>query len=139
MTLRRVLIFAAIVLGIATVLAIVAPVDENSDEPSGSAATTPPPPRGSSGDDVVIKFDAAAEKVQEERVPVRTRVILRVRVPKPGQVVLSEKGRDGGVQAAEPGTPAVFDLFLDEPQELDVTFTPAGGELERVGTVVVKG
>ncbi len=48
-------------------------------------------------------------------------------------------GRPGARAPAEPGTPARFDVLVDEPGRFAVFATPAGSnERRRVGTLVVR-
>ena len=136
--LRRALLLFAIVLGVSALIAALFPVerrdrrgaDSSSQKPA--APLPPPPPTRAKA----IRFEAGA-KPHTETVEPGTRLLLKVAVPKAGEVTLQGKGALGEVAAAEAGTPAVFDLFLEQPQSFDVTYTQSGAEATRVGTITV--
>ena len=133
MTRRRLLIFAVVVLALAALFAAFDSGEEVDDSP------VPATPGQSAAGEKVIQLDAGAEKPAEERVKAGTHVILRVRATKgTGEVALRERGLSGVVKPAEPGTPAVFDLLLENPQRFDVLFTPTNGETQKVATIVVE-
>ncbi len=131
MTRRRLLIFAVVVLALAALFAAFDSGEEVDDSP------VPATPGQSDAGEQVIELDTG-DKPTEERVKAGTHVILRVRATEStGEVALRERGVSGVVRPAEPGTPAVFDLLLEQPQRFDVLFTPTNGETQKVATIVV--
>jgi hypothetical protein len=134
--LRRALLLFAIVLGLAAIVAAFSRTDrsDRSSEPSPSEAprVTPPPTPGQRLD---VRFTEGSRKV-ERKIPVRTAVVILVRVKHSGLAAI------GGLDmssAAEPDTPARFDVFQTKPGRLPVSFTPAGSaRSQRLGTLVVE-
>ncbi len=135
MHLRRALLLFAIVLVLAALAAsISAPrSDDASEPPSGlTEEAAPAPARPSAGE---LRFSAEGKPVTRKLdagAPAR----ISVSVEEPGQVELEGLGRTA---SAVPGTPAVFELFANEPGRHAVVFESARtDERERVGTLVVE-
>jgi hypothetical protein len=138
MHLRRALLLFALVLGLAALIASLAPPPpERRSKPE-----RPPPgierpraePRREAGDAVRVDFERG-EGAQNRRVEVPAHVIVTVSVPRAGQVELR------GLAQIEDGaadTPAAFDLFLEEPGRYPVVFTAAGRPSQRLGTLVAR-
>jgi hypothetical protein len=135
---RRALLLFAIVLGTAALVASLSrPGDDRPDEttpraPSepGSATATPSP---SPAQPTVLSFDAGAD--QTERVPEGTAATLEVSVDEPGNVRIPDMGVSA---AANPLTPARFDILAGESGSYELVFAPAGGDsTEAAGELVV--
>jgi hypothetical protein len=133
--LRRVVLLFAVILGVMAIVTATAP-DESDDGPPAPAA--PPPEPGSRGAPERVTFHVGARgPLPEARVPRGRQAIVEVRVREPGQVALEGFGL---LEPAEPGTPAVFDVFTRRPGRYEAVFTPVrGGQPARVGTLVVAG
>jgi hypothetical protein len=142
--LRRALLLFAIVLGLAAVAASVSrPRDTNppattSTESAptiapGTAPETPPPGEAAPGS-VEVTFDA--DKAGTRRIQAGQAATVVVEVPQPGQVSIEALGM---TDAAEPTTPATFDVLTSNPGRYPITFTPAGSNVElEAGTLVVE-
>ena len=125
MHLRRALILFAVVLGLAGLVAAV-----SQPRRHGHGTTTPEPPV----DQLLAPSPGGVEPLQvafSEGARPRTRRLragraatVTVRVRESGQVDLDGLGL---VAAAEPVTPARFDVLPSEPGRYAVRFTPAGG------------
>jgi hypothetical protein len=129
----------AIVLGLAAVAATLAPDEAPRQEAQEAEphlrAPSPRPGDRVPGSPLEVRF-GGADAPATRRVPAGVRVVATVTVESPGEVTIPELGR---VAAAEPGTPATFDLFLDEPGRYEVRFTPAsGGEERTIGVLVAR-
>jgi hypothetical protein len=136
MHLRRALLFFAVVLAASALVASLfhpteqaaQPQAPPSGSPPGSAAQRPPAER-------VLSFDARRRPVTR-RLEQGESVRVRVRVERAGLVAL--RGLDLE-DAAEPLTPATFDVLADTPGRYPVWFAPAGGARPaRIGTLVVE-
>jgi hypothetical protein len=141
---RRALLLFAIVLGLAVVAASVSrPGDEreqnappNSPSPSRSEpdATISPGPATKSPSPAEITLDASRKPTR--RVSVGQAATVVVEVDQPGQVEIPELGLTG---AAEPLTPARFEIFASQPARYAISFTPAeSDEPVDAGTLVVE-
>jgi hypothetical protein len=139
--LRRALLLFAIVLGLA---AIAAAVSRPSDDPDDGAASTSPSTAGSptagsgtaeapsNGDPVRLRFaiGSGAQKLAAGQA-----ATVLVEVHEPGQAEITGLGLTA---AAEPLTPARFDVLVQSPDRYPIWFTPAGGgEAVEAGTLVV--
>jgi len=137
MHLRRALLLFALVLGLAALVAALAP--PRPDRRSTPARPQPPgqrpkaEPRTPSGRDVAVEF--ARGKRGSRAVVVPAHVLVTVRAPRVGQVELQGLNE---VDTAEPGTPAEFDLFLSRPGRYPVVLTPIGLPARRLGTLVAR-
>ena len=143
MHLRRALLLFAIVLGLAAVAAAVSrPGDDGSD---GDGASTSPSSEGAptveSGTTVSPHPDAEAAQLRfaigsgAKRVAAGRPATVVVEVDEPGQAHIEGLGLTA---AAEPLTPARFDVLVESPGRYPISFTPAaGGESREAGTLVV--
>jgi hypothetical protein len=134
--LRRALLLFAIVLGLA---AIVASVSRTERGPQSGSRPRPAPraPTESSlraSRAVLVRF-RVGEGRKSRRVAVGRPATVSVTAPRAGLVSIPGLGLS---HAAEPGTPARFEVFETRPEKLHVVFSPAGTERqERVGTLVL--
>jgi hypothetical protein len=135
--LRRALLLFAIVLGLAAVAASVSrPRDESQPQPrvSTSESSTTLEPRPAPQTPAAITFDADHPKAH--RIDSDQAATVYVRVPEPGQVSIDALGM---TDAAEPTTPAEFDVFTPLPGRYPILFQPAGSdEAIEAGTLVVE-
>jgi hypothetical protein len=128
--LRRALLLFAIVLGLAAFAASISRPGKDSRE---SEQTTAPPqgeptvaPGPAEERPVTLRFNAEREQVR--RLEVGQAATLQVSVDEPGQVEIPLLGQ---ADAAEPVTPARFEIFASEPGRYPIGFTPASGEESR--------
>lgn len=143
MELRRTILLFAIVLGLAAIASSLARSPERDDqattEPSGrdtapappaSAEPVPEPPASTT-----LELGAAAEPAVG-RLQVGQPATLLVDVRTPGQVDIPTLGL---TQAAQPLTPARFELLVTEPGRHEIVFQPAGAETlaSKIGTLQV--
>jgi hypothetical protein len=141
---RRALLLFAIVLGLAALAASVS--RSPSDHTSKTAPTrfpparqeTTPAPTLEAGPPLrvarTVEFDAA--KPRTRRVLAGTPITVVVNVDRPGQVDIPALGV---TDAAEPLTPASFELLPMDTGPAAVLFTPAGTSEERnAGTLLVR-
>lgn len=137
MELRRALLLFAIVLGLA---ALVSSVVEPGRRASPRTAATGEPPAGAprggrSGAPRPLHLSASGTRPRTVTVRAGVAAVLSVAVEEPGQVSIPDLGQTA---AAEPATPARFDLLVERPGRLRVVFAPAaGGPAARVGTMRV--
>jgi hypothetical protein len=141
--LRRALLLFAIVLGLAAVAASISRPRTNTEPFRG----TPPPtetesqqtepsvaPRPSlpTADLTFYAPDREAQAIDAGQA-----ATVYVEVGEPGQVFIHDLGMSA---AAEPLTPARFDILTQQTGRFPITFQPAGGDAaeERAGTLVVK-
>jgi hypothetical protein len=134
MHLRRALLLFALVLGLAALVASLAPPPPERRSTPKRPSPTGERPRAQArerpGGPVRVEFGRGTR-----RVDVPAHVIVTVRVPSVGQVELPGLGQ---VSSAEPSTPATFDLFLGGQGRHEVVFAPAEGPSRRVGTLVAR-
>jgi hypothetical protein len=130
--LRRALLLFAIVLALA---AVAASVSRQGDDSRDSEQTASPPPTqgeptvspGTSGrPPVTLRFNAEREQVR--RLEEGRAATLLVSVDEPGQVEIPLLGL---AAAAEPVTPARFDIFASEAGRYPIGFTAATGDESR--------
>ncbi len=137
---RRALLLFAIVLGLAAVAATVSnPGSDGGRDPltaptpQREPATAVPgsgPPAQEPAD---LNFDAGRD--QTRRLAAGRPATVLVSVEEPGQVEIPLLGVGG---AAEPLTPARFDVLTSEARRYPITFTPAAGdEASPAGTLAV--
>jgi hypothetical protein len=145
--LRRALLLFAIVLGLAAIASSIAQPPERDNGESarpeqadsssgGTADTTPsvsPQPDRPAASLTTIRFPAAAKpptrKLEQDRP-----AMLLVEVAGAGQVDIP---RLGLTQAAEPLTPARFDVLISDPGTYPIVVDPAGaGAPPRRGAVL---
>jgi hypothetical protein len=135
---RRALLLFAIVLGTAALVASLSrPAEERrsqtvtSEQPESGSQTATPGPEAEAQS--VVSFDAAEN--QTKKVAEGSAVTVEVSVGEPGDVQIPDLGLTA---AAEPLTPARFDIFADEPGSHELLFSPAaGGATEPAGKLVV--
>ena len=139
MHIRRALLLFAIVLGMAALAASLSrPAEQRSSSPPPEQTTTAPPtataePLAPDNPPVVVSFDAMTD--ERQRVPVDRAATIEVSVEEPGSVELPGLGLTA---AADPHTPARFDLFPRRADDYEILFTPAQGDESRAaGTLVV--
>jgi hypothetical protein len=127
--LRRALLLFAIVLGLAAFAASVSRPGGDSGD-SEQSASPPPAQReptvspGTAGEaPVTLRFNAEREQVR--RLEVGRAATLQVSVDEPGQVEIPLLGL---AAAADPVTPARFDIFPSEAGRYAIGFTPAAGD-----------
>jgi hypothetical protein len=146
--LRRALLLFALVIGVAAVAASfsrpgdsgdpLAPPDPNRTETQTQTETAPSATPGntpaSTGEPpATVEFDAAEDQIR--RLATDTAASVEVKVDEPGQVSIPLLGLSG---AAEPVTPARFDVLVTSAGNYPIVFEPAGGNGEReVGTLSV--
>ena len=136
--LRRAMLLFAIVLGVAALVASLSPPREErqakttASEPRPAApptATATPAPEPSRA----LEFDAEQNESLRVRSGAAATVLVAVEVP--GSVDIPDLGL---TQAANPHTPARFDILAPSPGDYDLLFSPAGGgESEAAGRLVV--
>ena len=142
MHLRRALLLFAIVLALAAVAASVSRPREDSGERTESASPPPAdhdePPALSPGPAVdaataEVTFDVT--KDQTRRLPTGSASVA-VEVDEPGEVEIPGLGLSA---AADPLTPALFEIFSSTGASHEISFTPAdGNESRAAGTLVVE-
>jgi hypothetical protein len=141
--LRRALLLFAIVLGLAAVAASVSR-PRDSEPPPQTGAERPPtqtvepgdaPPQGESGPGPIeVTFDA--DRARARRIQAGEAATVVVEVPEAGQVSIDGLGMTA---AAEPVTPARFDILSSSPGRYAITFTPADSNAALdAGTLVVE-
>ena len=135
--LRRALLLFAIVLGLAAIVTSVSRTpEEGRDRPSESPpATAVATPRPGAAEPLELRFDQASKRSTRPLEPGRPATVI-VAVDEPGQVEIEGLGLSA---AAEPLTPARFDVLVSDEGRHPVRFTPAeSGESELVGTLDVR-
>jgi hypothetical protein len=138
--LRRALLLFAIVLGLAAIVTSLSSPRRNSGRSPLPAPQTAPqsPPRLTPRPPPFERIAFIAGGHHERRkLRVGTHALVTVAVDRPGQVELEGFGLS---QAADPDTPASFDVLRDAPLRARVVFIPASDQrLQQVGTLVVGG
>jgi hypothetical protein len=146
---RRALLLFAIVIGLAALAASLSrPRDEEPSPPPQATGTTTTPeadsvPEASPREDTTSVAEdgdmielTAAEDDTRRLEPGRS-ASIEVAVAEPGQVTIPGLGLTG---AADPLTPARFDVLVNSEGRYPIEFTPAGSdEAEPAGTIVVTG
>ena len=149
MHLRRAVLLFAIVIGVAALAASVSRPGNDSAEPLAPAgpnatqtetesetaptATTGDAPASSGRPPATLVFVATED--QTRRVEVGRAATVEVSVEQSGLVSIPLLGLSG---AAEPVTPARFDVLVSEQGNYPIVFVPAQGDEEReVGTIEV--
>ena len=139
MHLRRALLLFAIVLGLAALVTSVSRPPRDSAQRNRSEARARPQAVPLEGPDVPAETEVRLPPSGGRRtvtLGLDQAVTLLVSVPEAGQVQLEELGLSA---AAQPLTPARFDLLIDEPGVYPAVFTPAGSEVSRgLGRLVVR-
>jgi hypothetical protein len=135
---RRALLLFAIVLGFAALAASLSrPRDERADREPAPPAAAPERPTISAAPEPsapeTLAFDASRDRVRKLELGLAATV--EVFVAEPGQVEIPLLGLSA---AADPVTPARFDVLPPDPGRYTLTFTPASGdEGRRAGTLRV--
>jgi hypothetical protein len=145
--LRRALLLFALVLGLAALAASLSRSREETPEPAapsapppsdtGTGATVSPGQGASARLPATLRF--VADRDQKRRLEYGRPATLEVAVDDSGQVEIPLLGLSA---AAEPLTPARFEVFPREARRYPILFTPAAGDETRpAGTlhVVVPG
>jgi hypothetical protein len=139
--LRRALLLFAIVLGLAAVAASVPRPRGGSDQVGTPPPTTEVdrPPTASPAPDgslPALELTFLADDPRAQRIRAGQAATVYVEVDEPGQVAIADLGMSA---AAEPLTPARFDVLTPTTGRHPITFTPAAEEdVElRAGTLVV--
>jgi hypothetical protein len=140
--LRRALLLFAIVLGLAAIVTSLSSPRRNGDgSPQPPPQSSPQPaPRVTPGPPPApferIAFTAGGRH-ERRKLRVGTHALVTVAVDRPGQVELEGFGL---TQAADPDTPASFDVLRDSPLRARVVFMPADADRALpVGTLVIVG
>jgi hypothetical protein len=136
--LRRALLLFAIVLGLAAVAASVSR-PRNADSPGTAQETltqSEQPPTAAPGAPAAVELTLSAANPEAQRIRAGQAATLFVEVEEPGQVAIPDLGMGA---AAEPLTPARFDVLTRETGRHPIEFEPAGADdaQVRVGTLVV--
>ncbi len=128
----------AIVLGMAALVASLSrPVDDRRDDSAQREPTEPGPPTASPAPapelPEALSFDAS--ETETMRLPAGAAATVEVSVDEPGSVDIPGLGLSA---AADPVTPARFDVLASRPGRYELLFTPAGGNpSEPAGRLVV--
>jgi hypothetical protein len=124
---RRVLLLFAIVLGLAALAAAVSQPRQSAQERPAHERPTHTAVPGPAGEATAeIEFPARSEgRPPTRRLSLGRSATLVVEVPRPGEVTVEGLGV---VSAADPLTPARFELFGGQAGRHRVRFTPAGQE-----------
>jgi hypothetical protein len=142
---RRALLLFAVVLGLAAVAASVSRQPQDSDKPANPPATdtgalkTPmaealPESAAPSESKVELVFKAGRD--QTRRLDAGQAATVLVESKEPGLVEIPDLGVTA---AAEPLTPAQFDVLVDQVGRYGIDFTPASGDTaSQAGTLVVR-
>ena len=135
MHLRRALLLFAIVLGLAALVAAVSRPVEGPRSRERSRDLPAAEPRRAPARVTHIEF-AAGKRRPRRRLAAGEHAIVTVEVERPGQVEIAGLGLSS---AAEPRTPARFDVLADRPGSHDVVFTPAGSDARGLrGTLAIR-
>ena len=147
MHVRRALLLFAIVLGLAALAASLSRTGDNdplrtqqrtttstTDEPKAAPQAAPrEEPTEVADSTATVEMNAAEDK--RSRLEADRSATVEVAVVEPGQVTIPELGLTA---AADPLTPARFDVLVSTPGRYAVEFTPsAGDETRSAGTLVV--
>jgi hypothetical protein len=136
MHLRRVvLLFAGVLAASALVASLFHPTERAARPQAPPSGSAPGPAAQRAPAEPVVSFDARARPAIH-RLGQGASARVTVRVARAGLVAL--RGLDLE-DAAEPLTPATFDVLADSPGRYPVWFEPAaGGRPGRIGTLVVE-
>jgi hypothetical protein len=136
--LRRALLLFAIVLGMAALVASLSgPIEQRRDSTTAQEPREPGPtvaePGPATAPATTLSFDAPENK--SKRLQAGRAATVEVSVAEPGDVSIP---RLGLTEAAEPNTPASFDVLVTTPGSYDVIFMPASGAAsEPAGKLVI--
>jgi hypothetical protein len=136
--LQRALLLFVIVLGLAALAASLSRTDlGRSQPPPASERTTPEPATNPAPDpgSRPLRFTEGGRREIRD-LALRKAATVLVVVRRPGQAEIEGLGAS---RAAEPASPASFDVFQTEPGSFPVVVRPAaGGRPETVGTLRVR-
>jgi hypothetical protein len=137
--LRRALLLFAIVLGLAAVAASVSRPRDAADplrEPSPTTEAEQPPTAAPKQVSTPVELTFSESDPRAQRIRPGQAATIYVDVSEAGQVEIADLGMSA---AAEPLSPARFDVFTRALGRHPITFVPAGAEREqvRLGTLVV--
>jgi hypothetical protein len=135
MHLRRALLLMALVLGVVALVEALAPVPRERAATTEPRAPAAPPPTSAPVRTLTLRYPPP-KRVPRLRAATGAHVVLQVATSAAGQATV---GGLGLVQAAEPATPASFDLLVARPGTYPVAFDPAAGRRATVGRLVVGG
>jgi hypothetical protein len=129
---RRVLLLFALVLGVSALAASLAPPPDTSrDKPKEPPAASAPSARAVPGSPARrVRLTAPRAAAHAARAPLRrlpggSRLVLEVSVPEPGEVAIERLGLRA---AADPLTPARFELLAEPAGRFPVLFVPVRGK-----------
>jgi hypothetical protein len=132
--LRSVLLLFAIVLGLAAVAAALSQSSGPSNDSRQPAGTLTAPEPTVSGAPAEVRFGVS--KRRKRTVIAGQAAEVYVEVDRPGQVVIPDLGLSA---AAEPLTPARFDVLVTRPGRYEVRFVPVDETPDlKAGILVVK-
>ena len=138
MHLRRALLLFAIVLGMAALVASLSrPVEDRRADSGQREPTDSEPPTASPtpAPDLPAQLSFAASENETMRLRAGEAATVEVSVDVPGSVDIPDMGLTA---AADPHTPARFDVLASRPGRYELLFTPAGGNpSEPAGSLVV--
>jgi hypothetical protein len=142
---RRALLLFAVVLGLAAVAASVSRQPQGSDKPGNPpAAQTKAPktpmaealPGSAAPSESKVELVFKADRDQTRRLDAGQAATVLVESEEPGLVDIPDLGVTA---AAEPLTPAQFDVLVDQVGRYGIAFTPASGDTaSKAGTLVVR-
>ena len=135
MHLRRAVLLMALVLGVVALVEALVPVprERRAAEPGIRAPLPAPAPRGGALRTLRLRYPSP-RRVPRLRVAAGAHLVLEVATSTAG---LASVARLDLVQAAEPGTPASFDVLIAQPGTYAVAFDPAVGGSAVVGRLAV--
>ena len=132
MHLRRAVLLMAMVLAVVALAEAIVPVPrERRAERQPRAAPAPRP--GAEARTVTLRYPPRG-RTRRVRAAADAHVVVEVATSAPGDARIAGLGL---VQAAEPSSPARFDILADRPGAYRVDFAPAAGRLTQVATLVV--
>ena len=149
MHVRRALLLFAIVIGLAALAASLSRTGDDDPLRSQQQATTSTPeaqpettPRAAPREETTevtnsrsTTVELNAEEEKSGRIEAGQSATIEVAVVQPGQVTIPDLGLTA---AADPLTPAHFDVLVSSPGRYAIEFTPSKGEETRgAGTLVV--
>jgi hypothetical protein len=135
MHLRRAVLLMGLILVTVAIVGALVPVPR---ERSARQAPTPSPSPSEAAPVRTLSLRyPPPERAPRLRVDAGAHVVLQVAASEPGEAIVDALGLVG---AAEPETPARFDLLASRPGRFTVAFRPAeGGTARTVGTLTVAG
>ncbi len=132
MAARRLLIVMVILLVISSLAAALVPPPPDSTSSSTTESTPKEPvenPEPVRGKQVALRVDAASEAPRRLGVAVGDQLSITVTSPRFVEVAIPEYGL---LESATEGSPARFDLLVDEPGKFEVRAVKPSRELARI-------